>query len=140
MKMLLISNETLADALLQSMKGFFSEPDIQTFTFQAPDWQSTRYSIAAFLAEAVLKNPQEEFLILCDHFGSTAYVETAILIEKMALQPQSLLLCGMNLPMVFKLYGIKDTTSLAYCRSLYDDDTRYTHLLETFPEPLKKAI
>ncbi len=121
MKILLVSNGSLARSLLDSMKNYFSEPEITAVCFQSPDWQKSRDELAWSIRKQLRRNPQEKFLILCDVFGSTAFIEAAILREQMRLRHQSLLLCGMNLPMVFKLYGLRDTATLELCQSIYGD-------------------
>ena len=123
MKILLVSNGSLADAMLESMKNYFSQPELTTICFEQQHWKKARQEVADALVSALRQNPRESILVLCDTFGSTAFIETAILLEKMGLRQQSLMLCGMNLPMVFKLYGLKDTATLQLCRSLYEEDS-----------------
>ena len=121
MKIVLVSNGSLAQSLLDSMKNYFSEPELTAVCFESPDWQKGRDALAWAIRKQLRKNPQERFLVLCDVFGSTAFIESAILMEKLGLHDQSLLLCGMNLPMVFRLYGLRDTATLELCRSIYGD-------------------
>jgi mannose/fructose-specific phosphotransferase system component IIA len=125
MKILLVSNGSLASAMLESMKNYFSQPELTAICFEQQHWDKARQEVALELKAVVRQNRQEPILVLCDTFGSTAFIETAILLEKMGLRKQSLILCGMNLPMVFKLYGLRDTATLQLCRSLYEEDSRH---------------
>jgi len=122
MKIILVSNGSLAQSLMDSMKNYFSRPELTAVCFQSPNWQKGRQELAQAIEAARQKNPQEDFLILCDIFGSTAFIEAAVLLEKLGLRRQSLLLCGMNLPMVFKLYGLRDTATLDLCQSIYEEE------------------
>ena len=131
MEMLLISNGALADALLDAMKGFFSRPEIDACCFPEGQQEKQMAQLHDYFAEK-MADPQAECLVLCDIFGSTAFNETAILVQKMGLADRVLFICGMNLPLVFKLYGLKDFATLALCRSLYSDPAETEHGIRLF--------
>ena len=127
MKMLLVSNENLAEAMLESLKAYFSEPEVEAVCFKHPNHLAARTKLAEYLKASFVLNPKETFLVLCDTFGSTACNESALLLQQLGLTNQSLMLCGMNLPMVFKLYGLKDSASLELCRSLYEGNGSFVY-------------
>jgi mannose/fructose-specific phosphotransferase system component IIA len=122
MKLVILSNGNLALSLQQAMQNYFSEPDIKAIGFHYPDHTTARQELRAYLKTSLTRNPDEDFLLLCDCYGSTAFNETALLCRKLRLEEHSLILCGVNLPMVFKLYGLKDSADLALCRSIYDSE------------------
>ena len=121
MKIIILSNGDLAASLQQAMDHYFSKPDIHSIGFHYPSHAVARQELRSCIKAALARNPSEEFLLLCDYYGSTAFNETALLCKKLHLEKQSLLLCGVNLPMVFKLYGLKDSADLQLCRSIYED-------------------
>ena len=127
MKMLLISNENLAEAMLDSLKTYFSSPEVEAICFKYPNHLAAKAKLKAYFDACQTLNPKETFLVLCDNFGSTAFNGATLLLQKNGLAEQSLLLCGMNLPMVFKLYGLKDSASLELCRSLYEGNGSFAY-------------
>mgnify|MGYP003593905507 CR=1 FL=1 len=46
MKIVLVSNGSLAQSLLDSMKNYFSEPELTAVCFESPDWQKGRDALA----------------------------------------------------------------------------------------------
>ena len=131
MEMLLISNGGLADALLDAMKGFFSAPELQACCFPEGQQEKQVEELRTYFTEKMAA-PEKECLVLCDIFGSTAFNETAILVQKMHLADRVLFICGMNLPLVFKLYGLKDFATISLCRSLYNDPAEPEHGIRIF--------
>lgn len=127
MKMLLVSNENLAEAMLGSLQTYFSSPDVEAICFKYPNHLAARTKLTVYLEACQQVDPKETFLVLCDNFGSTACNETLLLLQESGLAEQSLLLCGMSLPMVFKLYGLKDSASLELCRSLYEGSGSFVY-------------
>ena len=81
------------------MDHYFSQPDIHSIGFHYPSHAVARQELRSCIKAALARNPSEEFLLLCDYYGSTAFNETALLCKKLHLEKQSLLLCGVNLPM-----------------------------------------
>ena len=119
MNMLLVSNGTLAESLIESMHNFFSKPDIHSICFQYGNTDTARAELKQYFTER-LTTKDKSFIILCDMFGNTAFNETILLLHELGIQKQALIICGMNLPMVFKLYGLKDYSNIELCRSIYE--------------------
>jgi mannose/fructose-specific phosphotransferase system component IIA len=120
MKMFLVSNGKLAEAVKTSLAEYFTAPDVIAIGFDYGNHYAAQRQLAAGVAEALLQDPQEEILIVSDQFASTAWNEAAVLLAKCHLQGRSLLLTGMNVSMVLKLYGMKDDMDLLQLRSLYE--------------------
>ncbi len=125
MKLVILSNGNLAASLQQSMKHYFSDPDLKAICFNYPSHLSAQQELHNYLSACLSQNSAEDFLLLCDCYGSTAFNETALLCQKLQLAQHTLILCGVNLPMVFKLYGLKDSADLQLCRSIYADESTY---------------
>lgn len=117
--MLLVSNGTLAASLIESMHNFFSKPDIHAICFQYGDTGAAKTALNQYFSER-LASKDKSFIILCDMFGNTAFNETVLLLHELGIQEHALMICGMNLPMVFKLYGLKDYSNLELCRAIYE--------------------
>lgn len=120
MKMIIVTNGNLAASLKESLTGYFYQPDCRSIGFCFPNHEIGTAELAIYLAQCQEKNPQENFLFLVDDFGTTAYNETVLLLRKTGLDCRSLVLTGVNLPQLIKLYGLKDSVSLNYLRSLYN--------------------
>ena len=50
------------------------------------------------------QNPQEVYLVLADAFGSTAYIETVLLLEQLGIKDRAVVYTGASLPMLLQLY------------------------------------
>lgn len=121
MKMLFVANEGLAASLKKSLNEYFTVDEITAIDFCHPDHKQAANVLANELQQALSRNPAETFLILADTFGSTAYIETCLLLEKSGLKDRSLILTGMNLPLAIKCYGLKDSLPFATLTSLLSD-------------------
>jgi mannose/fructose-specific phosphotransferase system component IIA len=120
MKMFLVSNGKLAEAVKASLAEYFTTPNVIAVGFDYENHYAAQRQLAAGVAEALLQDPQEELLIVSDQFASTAWNEAALLLARCHLRGQALLLTGMNVSMVLKLYGMKDDMNLLQLRSLYE--------------------
>lgn len=112
MKMLFVANEGLAASLKKSLQEYFTVDEIAAIDFCHPNHKQACQELASELSKALATNPKETFLILADTFGSTAYIETCLLLKKAALTERALILTGMNLPLAIKCYGLKDSLPL----------------------------
>lgn len=131
MKMLLVSEEGIAGAVADSMKNYFDNPDVEVITFDAANHNSA----VARLEEVVKANRYGQLLVLADVYGSVAYVETRIALEKFGVKDDNaLIICGMSLPMAVKLHNVKDIVSVKYIRQVYERHNRLGYDL-----PLRKA-
>lgn len=119
MKMLMVSNGNFAEELYTSMKTFYSNPDIDYIGLKHAATPNYITKLQHYF-----KKYTEDLLILCDVYGSTAFNEAAILINKLHQNNKVAIICGMNLPMVFKLYGIKDTWDIESIKSFYSDSEK----------------
>ena len=119
MKMIIVTNGNLAASLHDSLSEYFYQPDCRAIGFCFPNHEVGTAELALLLAQCQEQNPQETFLFLADDFGTTAYNETVLLLRKTGLERRSLVLTGVSLPQLIKLYGLKDAVSLDYLRSLY---------------------
>lgn len=121
MKMLFVANEGLAASLKKSLQEYFTVDEIAAVDFCHPNHKQACQELAVELNKALSHNPEETFLILADTFGSTAYLETRLMLEKAGLKERSLILTGMNLPLAIKCYGLKDSLSLDTLADLQQD-------------------
>lgn len=119
MNLLTVSNGNLAEEIYNSMKRFYSNPDIDYIMLTDANKQQYIGKI-----EQYLETYTENLLILCDIYGSTAFNEVAILLNKLNRLHNTALICGMNLPMVFKLYGMKDSWDIESIKSFYADSEK----------------
>ena len=138
MNMLLVSNGTLASSLLESMHNFFSKPDIHSICFQYGNTGAAKAELSQYFTDR-LAQKDKSFIILCDMFGNTAFNETILLLHQLGIQENALLICGMNLPMVFKLYGLKNYSNIELCRSIYEQSEDRGIVLCNPAEFLKQA-
>lgn len=114
MKFLLVSNGTLAQDMRVAMQRFCANPEIDTIGLEEGQTDKFIGEIQHYLAGV-----SEEVLILCDYWGSAAFNEVVYCVKKFQLLEQTGIICGMNLPMVFKLYGLKDSWNIQNIRKLY---------------------
>lgn len=121
MKMIFVANEHLATALQESLAGYFDHPDTAAVDFCYPDHEAGTRQLAKLLSEALDRNPAENFLILADAFGSTAYNETSLLLSRTGLTGRAVIVSGMNLPLAIKYYGLKDIASIGYLHELQEE-------------------
>lgn len=122
MKMLFVANEGLAASLKKSLQEYYFDADeISAIDFCHPNHKQACGELAAALRKALDKNAGETFLILADTFGSTAYIETCIMLEQAGIKERSLVLTGMNLPLAIKCYGLKDSLPFHTLTSLLPD-------------------
>ena len=127
MKMLFVANEHLATALQEALAGYFDRPDTAAVDFCYPDHEAGTRRLAKILSEALDRNPAENFLILADVFGSTAYNETSLLLSRTGLSGRAVVVTGMNLPMAIKYYGLKDAVSRGYLHELQEDAAKESY-------------
>ena len=120
MKLLLVSNGSLAKGLYMAMEHFYYKPDIDYIVLRDSDKKEYIEEIEAYMK----KNCPEDILVLCDAYGSTAFNEMVVLINKLERTKSVGVICGMNLPMVFKIYGLKDMWSLASIKSFYKNSKK----------------
>lgn len=119
MNLLIVSNGNFAEELYHSMKRFYSNPEIDYICLNDEDTNQYIAKIQHYL----IKNA-DDLLILCDVYGSSAFNEAAIAISKINRISNTALICGMNLPILFKLYGMKDTWDLENIKSFYNDSEK----------------
>jgi len=119
MNLLIISNGNLAEELYHSMKRFYSNPEIDYICLKDTDINQYIAKIQHYLLEKA-----DDLLILCDVYASTAFNEAVIAINKMNRVKNTAVLCGMNLPILFKLYGLKDSWTLENIKSFYNDSEK----------------
>ncbi len=122
MKFLLISNSTLAEEMYEAMKNFYTNPEIDFIHLASLSTNDFIKKIKNYLLST-----SEEFLILCDLYGSTAFNETAYLLQELKLLHRSVIITGMSLPMTFKLYGLKDQWNICSIKSLYQTPDSKNH-------------
>lgn len=115
MNLLILSNGNFAKELYHSMKRFYSNPDIDYIVLKDTDIHQYSVEIQRYLIEHT-----DDLLILCDVYGSTAFNEAAIKINKLNRTSNTAIICGMNLPILFKLYGLKDTWDIENIKSFYN--------------------
>ena len=120
MKLLLVSNGSLAQGLYMAMEHFYYKPDIDYIILRDSDKKEYIAEIEAYMK----KNCMEDILVLCDAYGSTAFNEIVVLINKLERTKSVGVICGMNLPMVFKIYGLKDMWSLISIKSFYKNSEK----------------
>jgi len=120
MKLLLVSNGSLAQGLYMAMEHFYYKPDIDYIILRDSDKKEYIEEIEAYMK----KNCPEDILVLCDAYGSTAFNEMVVLINKLERTKSVGVICGMNLPMVFKIYGLKDMWSLTSIKSFYKNSEK----------------
>ena len=120
MKLLLVSNGNLSQGLYMAMEHFYYKPDIDYIILRDSD----KREYIAEIEDYMKKNCMEDILVLCDAYGSTAFNEIVVLINKLERIKSVGVICGMNLPMVFKIYGLKDMWSLASIKSFYKNSEK----------------
>ena len=121
MKMIFVANEHLATSLQDALAGYFDRPDTEAIDFCYPDHTAGTRQLAKILSDALAENPAETFVILADAFGSTAYNETRLLLDRTGLTGSAVVVPGMSLPMAIKYYGLKDAVSLGYLHDIQDE-------------------
>lgn len=122
MKFLLISNSLLAEEMYKAMKNFYSNPELDFIHLATLSKDEFTQKVKNYLL-----NTSEEILILCDLYGSTAFNETAYLLQELSLLHRSAIITGMSLPMTFKLYGLKDQWKLDAIKSIYQTPESLKH-------------
>ena len=118
MKMLLVSNGNLVNTMKTSLHHYFPQADVESFCFENPAYHQTTEELSRYILDTLSCNINEEFLILSDVFGSTAYNETWLLLERSQISLKSALFTDMSLATVIKFYGMKDTYSLSYFQEI----------------------
>jgi mannose/fructose-specific phosphotransferase system component IIA len=139
MNILLVSNGILAESLNESMHNFFSKPAINSICFIYGKTEAAKSKLKKYFAKHSA-NKDSSFIILCDAFGNTAFNETVLLLHQLKIQKNTLMICGMDLLMVFKLYGLKDCANIELCRSLYEQSEDKGIFVYTSAEIQKQAI
>lgn len=119
MNLLVLSNGNFAKELYHSMKRFYSNPDIDYIVLNDTDINQYSLELQHYLIEHT-----GDLLILCDVYGSTAFNEAAIEINKLDRVNNTALICGVNLPILFKLYGLKDTWNIDAIKSFYHESEK----------------
>ena len=122
MKYLLISNSNLAEEMYHAMQNFYTKPDIDFITLSNRTSNDFAIKLKTYLA-----NTSEEILILCDCYGSTAFNEATYLLQELNLLQRSTIISGMNLPITFKLYGLKDSWDIHSIKALYQNPESGNH-------------
>ena len=121
MKMLLLSEEGVAKAVAESMNHYFKDVDVEAITF---DYENHQKSVAK-LEKIITENADDQILILVDVYGSVAYVEARIALEKFGIsEKNSLIICGLSVPMAVKLYNYKEMVNLEYIKMVYERNDR----------------
>ncbi|MBP2631748.1 MAG: system, mannose-specific component [Firmicutes bacterium] len=119
MNLLILSNGNFAKELYHSMKRFYSNPDIDYIVLNDTDLNQYSLELQQYLIENT-----GDLLILCDVYGSTAFNEAAIEINKLDRVNNTALICGVNLPILFKLYGLKDSWNIENIKSFYNESEK----------------
>lgn len=120
MKILLVSNGNLATSLIDSMNNYFSNTAIDAVCFACGHTMQGKADLEAYFKKQIAAN-SDGYLIFCDIFGSTAFNEVSIMVQKLNISKQTLIICGMNLPMLFKAYGLIDSANLKIFEEIYAD-------------------
>lgn len=120
MKMLLLSEEGVATAVADTMSHYFKEVDVEALTFEP---QNHHKSVAR-LEKIIEENKDREILILIDVYGSVAYVEARVALEKFGVDNNALVICGLSVPMAVKLHNVKEFVSIHYIRMVYECNDR----------------
>ncbi|BAL84973.1 putative PTS EIIA protein (plasmid) [Selenomonas ruminantium subsp. lactilytica TAM6421] len=111
MKTILVSNNSLATVLKESLADYTLNPTCEAFCFQHPQHLATSSKLAEYFLACEEQNPQEYYLILADAFGSTAYNETVLLLERLGIRNRATVYTGVSLPMLVQLYDEDDSAS-----------------------------
>ena len=126
MKMLLVSEENVAKAVAKTMNHYFKEVDAEAITFEPENYHKS----VAKLEKAIADNTDKEILILVDVFGSVAYIEARVALEKFGVDEDSaLIICGLSVPMAVKLHNFKEMVSVQYIRTVYEEHDRLGYSL-----------
>ena len=104
MKTILVSNSSLAAVLKESLADYTCRPTCEAFCFNHPAHMETAERLATYLKTCEEQNPAEVYLVLADTFGSTAYIETVLLLEKLGIKDRATVYTGASLPMLPQLY------------------------------------
>lgn len=119
MKMLFVSNENLAATVKQHLASYFYKPEVEVICFP----KSARLKAAArlqdYIQSCLTLNPDEKFLVLADYLGSTAFNETALLLQRLGLMGQSLVIPGLNLSLATRLYNYMKEHTFEAIRQLF---------------------
>ena len=105
MKIMLVGNDGVATAMLNALKNYYTVEDVKAVDFNHPT-----HKTAVADVEEYLKNfdTNEKLVVITDKFGSTAFTETVLALQKTGVIFNSLVLRGMSLPMILKVYSVKD--------------------------------
>ena len=104
MKTILVSNSRLAASLKDSLAEYTPNPTVRAFCFEHPHHKAVAAELMAYLMTCQRENPGDSYLILADAFGSAAWLETMVALEKSGLKDRSVVYTGANLPMLIQLY------------------------------------
>ena len=104
MKTILVSNSRLAASLKDSLAEYTPNPTVRAFCFEHPHHTAVAAELTAYLMTCQRENPGDSYLILADAFGSVAWLETMVALEKCGLKDRSVVYTGANLPMLLQLY------------------------------------
>lgn len=116
MRMLLVSNDSLAKDLYEAMGTFYRSPEISYIEMTADLKEKNVSWLRKYLLES-----DEETILLCDRYDSVAYCEIVKHIQELCKWENMILICGMSLAMVFKIYGLKDHQNLELIKFSYKD-------------------
>lgn len=126
MKMLLLSEENVANAVVKAMNHYFAEVDAEAITFEPENYQKS----VAKLEKIIADNANEQILILVDVFGSVAYIEAKVALAKYGVDDENaLIICGLSVPMAVKLHNVKELVSVPYIRMVYENHDRLGYSL-----------
>ena len=120
MKMLLLSEEGVATAVADTLQHYFKAVDVEALTFQPENHQKSVERLEKIIEE----NKDKEILLLIDVYGSVAYIEARVALEKFGVDENSLIICGLSVPMAVKLHNVKEYVSIHYVRMVYECNDR----------------
>jgi hypothetical protein len=123
MHILLVSDGNRSKQLLNSMKRYFSTPDIRAVNILAGEKEALRQ---------YLSEPAGHCVILCDSFESSAFKETSAMLRQLHLKTQAMMISGMDFLMLFKLYGLVDCVDFILLRTIYESAAKNN--IKIYPE------
>lgn len=115
MRMLLVSDGSFAQELYIAMGTFYPCTEISYFEVKPDSREKNKRWLRSYLLES-----NEKTIVLCDSYGSRACHEISECIQELCKWENMVLICGMNLPMVFKIYGLKDYQDLNLIALVYE--------------------
>ena len=104
MKTIIVSNGSLAAVLKEALGEYVGRPTCEAFCFQHPTHLQTSELLKEYLKACEEQNPSEVYLVLADSFGSTAYNETRLQLERLGISERATVYTSVSLPMLVQLY------------------------------------